>query len=89
MNNVVNMLKENKDIPDFYTIDIEFITGGDKKYEVVGHKYPIANNVLLGFIEMILSNETVAQVPIGSIKELTFGKDFVKFITAHKAKEDK
>lgn len=75
MNNIL-VHKENKQIPDYYTIKISYLVGcEDKEYKCVAHSYQLNNSCL----EIFTFAEEAILIPIASTKEIVFCKDLIDF----------
>ena len=75
--NTVLLHKEHPSIPDSYTIEVNYITGGIEEYQCVGHGYPQHLRELC--LELILKSDEYLVIPMTSIKNVRFKKDFVEF----------
>lgn len=83
LNGLINMLK-SPGIPDFYTIDVSFVVGDKRTYDVVRHNY-LPNNLL----ELVLCDDTYTVVVLQNVLEIKFSKSFTNLLEAKQKSEQK
>ena len=84
MNNaLMHIIKDDYELPDWYSMRIEFLGSAPKEYNVVAHQY-IKD---LGIIELTLQEDIYIHVPVASIREIKFDKNFTKVVELKKKNE--
>jgi hypothetical protein len=78
--------KDNQELPDSYTITIEFVTGKKKEYNVASHLF--VKEPLHG-LELKLFEDIIVVIPVTNIVEISFDKNFNKIMEIKKKLDER
>lgn len=75
--------KDDQQMPDFYTLSINTLTGKTLTYEVVSHRF-ISDYKLL---EIQKKNDTLTLIPVASLVSIDFDLAFTKVLELDAARK--
>jgi hypothetical protein len=86
MNKKLFIKKDNNNLPDFYVLNIEFITGKKEEIKIVSHKF-VGNNQ--DKVELITVEDEFILLPFSNIVSIKFDKNFSKIVELREKQRDK
>lgn len=81
--NTVFIPKDNPELPDSYSITIDYLTGGSERFDCASYQYIKDLNIL----ELVLKEDIWVVIPFSSIKKFSFDKRFSKLMAIFQEKQ--
>lgn len=79
MNKQLFIPKQNEKLPDFYHVNIEFINGKSKSFDIAQHNY-LDRFGAVGILEILTKDNIWHNFAVSNIIEVTFDKEFSKVV---------